>query len=345
MADRDPGSTPWRLLADLGSGGLTGTVELTNPWWEAAGSVAFIEVGLGRYRASITPTGDIFDGLWVATWKDGSDNTLLVQPFTVGNDLGITKFEARMQAARRVGALHYGHVSSATTTTITDSTLIGGADDHNARWVMLDPNSNESGLERMVTDFSASALTLHTAFAGAPTAGHRYALFHETMQPSQIDTTMEQVITGLGDSLWVPVQFTVGNPDEDGIVSIPRGWSHVHKVMITDEDGIRHEVNPSYWTPMQDNKLYIGESEETWEVDLYGIRFCRVPVWEDSIVDINPLILVPAVAHSLLMDFARGQLMDPDDHRTRANLIFQEYGVQLTIRAPRFPKNAKKVIE
>ena len=336
MADRQFG-TSWRVLANLPSTGLSGTVTLRDPFGEAAGSAPFQEVGQGRYIATIDPAHTRAEGLWTAVWDYGSGT--YEQPFTVNAGTGITLGTARVQAAQRVDVVHTGRVAASTLDTITDHSLIGGANDHLGKWVVPDENCADARHFRVVTGFNGSVLTVSSAYAQPLPVGSRYYLFSEHVQPEAVDRAIISVIQSLANSVAISLRAEGLVPDERGIVTLPKGWTRLSEVWMTLDDGRMVSVAPRDWECLAGRRLRVLGANETVTLSITGSREPLPPVWDCSVLDVNPLLLLAGVASELHRSLAGGQATDFDAHLQRANMEFQTFGALLT-RVPRLPRNS-----
>lgn len=349
MADQTPG-TAMRLLADLSSTGLTGTVTLTDPLGAAETPVAFIEVGLKRYRVTVTPTSTV-QGLWTAVWKDGSNTILLTQTFTVDTGIGATRYEVRLLAARKVSQETYeGVVTSGSTTTIVDDDLYGGDLDYNGYWLLRDPDSDESGSQRRVSDYDGTThtLTVSRAWATAPSADEDYCLFPDDLSPRDLDRELANSIRGIADAVLVPLHTSALVPTKVntvGEVTLPTGWEYVYEVWNTDSTGNHTRVSPDGWDLGRGRKLQVTGADDTWSLDIYGLRQARVPLWDHSVLDVNPLVLIAGMATAEHQDEAGGAATDVDVHLQRSAQAFAQYGALLTTRTARIPHNTRRIKE
>jgi hypothetical protein len=345
MADRQ--QSAMTLLADLPATGLSGTVTLTDALGNSASaSTAFTEVAQRRYRVTITPTPTrTVEGDWTATWSHDGSGSPLTQRFTVGPDRGGTLWDARLMVARRIKQIYIGTVDDVTSDTIVDAELIGGSTDHHGAWLLPWYDEYDAGRSRRVVNFDGTTLHLARPAVVTPSVGDRFVLFPESLQPTLVDAAINQVIHGLTEQGFVRVRVTDLVPDTDGIVSLPNGWTHVYGVAITDPDDIRAEVEPENWEFLHGRKLIVEGIDETYTVHLRGLRPPRVPQWDDSVLDINPEIVVPGSAAIVHQDLAGGSATDYDAHLQRANNSFQQFGVQLTINLPNIPMNARRILD
>lgn len=342
MADRQFGSA-WRLMIDLREEGLSGRVTLYNPLDEVSGQGNFIEVGDNRYQVTLEPLQDsLIEGVWVASWE--YEGNITTQEFTVAgaNDFP-SLFDLRLQVAQRVAPVHVGTVQHATADTLTDPTVIGSADDHLGKWLIPDAKCSNTRMVRRVVGYNGSVLTLSEPYPEDLVPGMRYHLFDERLQPELVDQAIKTTLDSVESATYVRV-VARDLPHDEGIVRIPRGWDRVSRVVYTDTEEVEREFPASRWQMMTGRRLRILGATPEQRITLTGTRRARFPVWDDSHIDLPPMILLFGASHQLHSSLAGGTAVDFDSHLQRGNADFQQFGSILS-RLPRMPLNSVRVIE
>lgn len=342
MADSLVGSTI-RLLADGLATSLSLTVTVYDALGTSRGSASATEVGSGRYVVTITSSNDTIEGLWTATWKVGA-TTHLTQEFTRDQRRSITRYQFRLGVADIVDHSHLGIVDAATADTVRDATLFAGDGNYRGWYVVPDPDRNDSGKFRRVTDYAGDTLTFTTAALVTPTAGDDYALL--SVDPKRIDHILSQVALSVRHAARIPVVATGLAVDVDGLMTIPDGWSGVYDIHLLREDADTSiPLHPSYWEMYPGRKLIIpAEADEDDTITLYGLRYGYAPLFDHSELDWDPLLIEGMVTSRLHRRMAAGSVTDPDEHFRRGITATQELDAIFWRKFPRIQRNFREVL-
>jgi len=340
MADRKT-SAAVRLLVDTTSG-LTLTATLTDGLNTTQGTGPLTEVGSsGRYYGAITPTGNVCEGEWTATYSDGT-----VQTFTVGDTSGMDKWTLRNLLASRVDETHYGTVTFANGVDLVDDALFGVEGDFLKMWMLLNSSSNESGLYRRITGYNGSALTLSSAWGSDPAAGSSFLLTN--IHPRELEQVFQTTYQTLGNIGRVKVKAESLTPDADGRVAIPAGWTHVYDVWSKagdDTSALLSDAPLTTWQPTAGRYITVDSLDASSSVTLYGLRNARTPLWDDSHSDLDAETVLALASSQLNIARASGSALDPEDHMHRQIAAFQELETVLRRNAGRAANNQREVIQ
>jgi hypothetical protein len=123
--------------------------------------------------------------------------------------------------------------SNGSTTTIVDSSLPGGDNEHNGKRAVLHDGNNAGAIKR-VTDYVASTTTLTIAptAAAAVNANHTFELWERNTDPNDINDLINDAIKDITGLFFDPVEDAALHADgRQTRFDIPSGLSMVHRVM------------------------------------------------------------------------------------------------------------------
>lgn len=320
MADRATGED-FTIRAETGDSASPVSVVITDASGETIENDNATYKGDGWWDYAVT--GDTSsEGLWTAVWT--APGGTITQSFTVGEPGYLTLHDLRRRVASWTARhTHYGMVSVVSSDSVTDDTLYGGSQDWVGSWLVFDHASHLGQVWRRVIGFNGSTLTVHKPYATSVSAGTRYTLM-EDVSPFEIDTAIEEAISTFKHHERPELHVSGLTLDDystttcTGYVDIPLGWEYVHSAHITETDGNERELSADFWEVASGRRIHLLTTDEDATIRLIGQRSPRMPVWEDSTIDLNPGLLVPATAHRLFVARARGSTTDPDDFLRRS---------------------------
>ena len=305
-----------------------------------AGSAADA-LGEGRYAYTIPAALMVRQGLWTATYSVvGSDPVRAVtQTFSVGRTLpaGVTKYDLRYQIAQRVEDAIEGLITDADAGSLTDDTLTGGAGNYRGWYVALDPSSAEAGKFKRVADFNGSALELSSPFLSAPASGQRYIVFN--ISPLEVDRAIATAISEVSQIARVSTQVTGVTP-VNGAADVPEGLRYISEVYADDT-----RLDQSGWTLAPGRRLILASVTGVNALSLTGVRSLTPLLWEDSVLDIEPGVVIARAAQLLHANRAAGAGVDIDDHLRRQLTAASEFGDFRGRVSGRLEQGARAVID
>ena len=340
MADRDLDRVA-TLSADL-PGGDSDTIFLTvtDPFGTViVDAVNVPSLGKNRYRYTTTVLLDI-EGIYSATWHYQDKDSDVHQQFTVGLQpvYGISKFDARIQIASRVSRVFYGQVSVADENLISDDSLIGGSQEFRYWWIMLDPSSNDAGRVFRVRDYNGQALELSSGFITIPDDGQTYILFD--IDPREIDRAINLAISELAQQARIDMRLTNLDllVDADDRVVLPPELSHVSELWSNGT-----KLLPTEWSMMPNRRIQFSTTPDA-PTEVVAQRSAAAPVWEDSILEIDPPSLVARASNFLHASRAGGAAIDNEEHLRRQLAASDEYERVKRGAVGRIPPGSRAVI-
>lgn len=339
MADRKTSETI-SLRVDLAAG-LNLSVTLTDGLGVTRGTGTLTEIGnSGRYTGSVTPSGNVCEGEWTATYSDGT-----VQTFTVGTPGFTDKGTLRSLLASRIDDVEYGTVVFANGVDVIDDSLVGIDGDFVKMWMLLNLPNEQAGLYKRITAYNGSTLTLSSSWGSDPATGDTFLL--TKLHPRELDNALRVAYTTLGYLGRIRVRAEALTPDDNGRVTVPAGWTHVFDVwskLAGDDTVSPTQVALTDWAPTTGRTITIQSATADNEIILYGLRDARFPLWDDSTSDLDPeMVLALASAH-LNIARASGSTLDPEDHMHRQIASFQELETVMRRRAGRAVNNQREVL-
>mgnify|MGYP001545240127 FL=1 len=309
MADRTLGRTA-TLYADLPGGDLDQIlVTILDPYGVVlAEEVATTPVGQDRYFYT-TPILTLA-GVYVVMWSYVIKGVTIQQNITVGRQplSGLTKYAIRAQIGSRVGEVMFGEVSSADSSTLSDTSLIGGADEFLNWWIMLGPDTPDAGRMKRIVDFNGSAFVLNDTFIEIPVRGQPYILF--SISPREIDAALAVAIDELSEQARIETRIEA-IPVVDDLALVPDAITHVSAIFNDHE-----KMLPGDWH-MEPGRQIAFDTSPNDPVDLVGLRQAGYPMYEDSYIETNPTATIARAANFLHANRAGGAAIDTEEHLRR----------------------------
>ena len=154
---------------------------------------------------------------------------------------GRTREQLRQHIGRTLGAIHISAVASngSTTTLVTDTLVLGGADNHIGSWVRF-TSGDDDGETRRVTDSAISSnvttLTIKPALSEISSSGDGYELWKGDYNPDDIDDFINQAIMTATGWVYDPIESIALHGDgKQARFDIPSGISMISKVEYRDK--------------------------------------------------------------------------------------------------------------
>ena len=149
---------------------------------------------------------------------------------------GRTRAELRQSIGYNLGAIYVSSSSGnghADKNTIVDSTLVGGDDNHNGKWVIFNDADGTSGQTTRVSDYTASSttLTLSPVLAAQTATSDTYELWDDIYNPTAINEFINQSILDATGVAWDPVESLAVHTDGTTLrYDVPSGMSMVKNI-------------------------------------------------------------------------------------------------------------------
>jgi hypothetical protein len=295
-------------------------------------------VGGGRATFGVTAEQHVSAGVYVATW--GVEDGEVEQTYTVGTQAlsGMTRYDLRYQVAERATKAFACEVSSAGLSGIADHALIGGANNYVGWWVLMSPPSLEMGLGRRVTGFNGSSLELHTSFVEAPSIGEPFVLMQAS--PRDVDRAIASALADLGATARIKFSVPDVAVDEDFIFTAPRGFTHLSDLWVDDV-----QVSNLDWSLLPGRRVLVDGIDEDDLITVVGTRDAGIPVWDDSVLDIEPSPVIARAAMALHAMRAGGPGRDLDEHLRRQLAAQDEFERNHRRVAGRVATGSRRLIE
>jgi hypothetical protein len=346
MPDRVTGDD---LKLRVNTGSTTGpvTVTVTDAIGDTVGTADGTLVGSGYWDAVVENPSSRIEGLWTATWNTPQGE--IEQEFTVGAPGYLDKHTIRARVFSRIHNTHYGQVKFHSGDKVVDSFLYGGQGDYVGWWFIPDGTSIAAGIPRRVKAYNGDGLTLDQTYPFTLPAGTRYHLVYG-VSPFELDDAMAEVMASLrrreyptlhADGLSLAEHSIVKRV---GYVDVPAGWDFVSAVYVTDPETHEEAREASEWDVIPGRRVEIKRVHSDASVRILGARYPRPAVFEDSVLDINPAMVIPGTAHRLHTSRSRGASTDPDEHIRRAVMAYQEFEDTLRRFRARIPNNLREVL-
>lgn len=123
---------------------------------------------------------------------------------------GRTREQIRVAVGYNLGALYVSSTTSEVdTSSVVDTTLRGGDDAHNGKWIVITSGAN-IGAIRQVSDYTQSStdMTVAPAFSNAVASGVTYELWDERFNPVRLHDYINQGILDVTGRAYDPVEDT-----------------------------------------------------------------------------------------------------------------------------------------
>jgi hypothetical protein len=337
MADRTLGQTAL-LYADLPGGDLDQILVTVLDPYGVIVSEEDVTVPAGQDRYFYTTPILTLAGVYDVQWSYVTRGVTVQQTFTVGRQplSGLTKYDLRAQIASRVSEVEFGEVSSADSSTIADTSLIGGADEYVNWWVMLGPDTVDAGLIRRVVDYNGSALVLNDPFISTPLRGQQYILFK--VSPREVDRALRVAVNELSQQTRIETRIENISVVDDLLV-VPRGITHVSAVFANHIKQL-----PADWHMESGRRIAFDTSPDA-PVDLIGIRESGFPQYEDSLVETDVTATIARGANLLHANRAGGSAIDTEEHLRRQLASADDFERARRTAVGRIPPGTRIVLE
>lgn len=333
------------------SGAVTATI-IDATGATALNAASATKVGTARYPVTIPASAMTRQGVWVGTWTPASGEPIR-QEFTVGpRQPGLTRWELRLQIAGRLGGVIESTIDTSQPGVVIDPSLLGSPASYRGWWLLLHPEAGTAlaGLARRVVDFAGSAMTLSSPFPLEPAAGTRYALMK--LDPREVDRAVVEAAKEMSGASRIPLAVSglalvAGSVEGTKALTLPQGFLGVTSLYTAKGE----EVPYDWWTTRPGRQLVLtqdGGSADLETGDLVtvaGIRALYAPVWEDSVIEIEPTALKARAAVELLAARAGGAGVDAHEHLRRQLMAQQEYEGARRYAAGRMPAGIRPVID
>lgn len=303
------------------------------------------------YSASAVPE----QGQYTLIWSNSVTMApvLLTQKFVVGSDTkpNTPVYRIMQEAASRVGDRHTGSVRVATTSTITDFSIIGGEGDYKGLYFILDPltcGSEFKEIVRRVASFNTEhTITLDLPLPSIPPVGTRFYLLEE--DPREV---FSQVLLAMADHLDLiypsyNTSITVAQEQDSNnnyryraTVPVPLEWVY----RVVNEDGDEVAWNDWDMRPSRVIEIDTSDVEDGDLFYLYGHIKITEPRWWDSYLNTEPGGILARVTHLLHAHHARGDALDPEEHLRRQLAALEEYDRLKRGGMDRLANGSKEVI-
>jgi len=154
---------------------------------------------------------------------------------------GRTREQLRQHIGRTLGAVHISSAASngSTTTLVTDTLVLGGADNHIGSWVRFTSGDDDAETRR-VTDSAISSnvttLTIKPALSATSSSGDGYELWKGDYNPDDIDDFINQAIMTATGWVYDPIEnISLHGDGKQARFDIPSGISMISKVEYRDK--------------------------------------------------------------------------------------------------------------
>ena len=154
---------------------------------------------------------------------------------------GRTREQLRQHIGRTLGAVHISSAASngSTTTLVTDTLVLGGADNHIGSWVRFTSGDDDAETRR-VTDSAMSSnvttLTIKPALSATSSSGDGYELWKGDYNPDDIDDFINQAIMTATGWVYDPIEnISLHGDGKQARFDIPSGISMISKVEYRDK--------------------------------------------------------------------------------------------------------------
>ena len=153
---------------------------------------------------------------------------------------GRTREQLRVSVGRNLGAVFVGTTtSSVDTTSVLDTSLRGGDNQHNGKYVVATSGTND-GEKSRANDYAASTndITVSPAFGATVPSGMTYELWNEPYDPVEIEEFLNEAILDATGRIYDPEEsvalFSDGNQAR---FDLPSEFNMVNKIQY------RHKVS------------------------------------------------------------------------------------------------------
>ena len=146
---------------------------------------------------------------------------------------GRTREQIRVSVGYNLQALYVSSTTSQVdTTSVLDTTLRGGDDAHNGKWVVLTSGTNDEEI-RQVSDYTQSStdMTVAPAFSNTVASGVTYELWNESYNPARINDFIDQAIIEVTGRVYDPeTDVSLHTDGNTTTYSIPSQFAMINKI-------------------------------------------------------------------------------------------------------------------
>ena len=146
---------------------------------------------------------------------------------------GRTRKQIRVSVGYNLQALYVSSTtSSVDTTSVVDTTLRGGDDAHNGKWMVQTSGTNDEEI-RQISDYTQSStdMTVAPAFSNTVASGVTYELWNEQYNPARINDFIDQAVIEVTGRVYDPeTDVSLHTDGTSTTFSIPSQFAMLNKV-------------------------------------------------------------------------------------------------------------------
>mgnify|MGYP005813918959 FL=1 len=146
---------------------------------------------------------------------------------------GRTRKQIRVSVGYNLQALYVSSTtSSVDTTSVVDTTLRGGDDAHNGKWMVQTSGTNDEEI-RQISDYTQSStdMTVAPAFSNTVASGVTYELWSEAYNPARINEFIDQAVVEVTGRVYDPeTDVSLHTDGTTTTFSIPSQFAMLNKV-------------------------------------------------------------------------------------------------------------------
>ena len=151
-----------------------------------------------------------------------------------------TRQQIRQSVGYNLGAMRTGTAYDAgSQTTLISLTLVGGDDNYNGKWIVVNDASNSSNIETtIISDYTASAyrLTFQQQLSFATAAGDTYEIWDSDYRPDAIDEFINQAIVDVTGHAYDPMESDDLHANgKTARFDVPSNFSMVNNIQYRSE--------------------------------------------------------------------------------------------------------------
>lgn len=186
--------------------------------------------------------------------------------------------DIRLAVGHNLGAVLEGTASSeGTTATIVDSSLWGGDDEHNGKWLRITSGANDARTTLRISDYDSgtTTLTFTPAVASAVLINATYELWDRSIHPDRIDSLIDQAMDDATGKYYVDdedlsIHAQIGNYRYD----IPSNIVALRRVDYRNsvKSKVIHNCD-TVWTELVDGDVTLVADDEDKKQGAASLRF------------------------------------------------------------------------
>ena len=146
---------------------------------------------------------------------------------------GRTREQIRVSVGYNLQALYVSSTtSSVDATSVVDTTLRGGDDAHNGKWMVQTSGANDEEI-RQISDYTQSStdMTVAPAFSNTVASGVTYELWNEAYNPARINDFIDQAVIEVTGRVYDPeTDVSLHTDGASTTYSIPSQFAMLNKV-------------------------------------------------------------------------------------------------------------------